>query len=105
MSRMSNPNNESITLSLDDSFFIEKGKDTTVEEYFRNIDERVNAKIAQGMKQAMLLIIKKLDVLIQNRLKCMVKDEVKVCAATNYQSFFIIIHRLLRMNERLFQFL
>lgn len=47
---MSNANNESITLSLADSFFLEKVKDTTVEEYFKNIDERVNIKIAQGMK-------------------------------------------------------
>lgn len=70
--------NDSITLSLEDSFFLEKGKDATVEDYFRNIDERVNIKIAQGMKQAMHLIIKKLDVLIQNRLKYMVKDEVKL---------------------------
>jgi hypothetical protein len=71
-------NNESITLSLEDSFFLEKGKDATVEDYFKNIDERVNIKIAQGMKQAMHLIIKKLDVLIQNRLTYMVKDEVKL---------------------------
>lgn len=73
-------NNESITLSLEDSFFLEKGKDATVEDYFKNIDERVNIKIAQGMKQAMHLIIKKLDVLIQNRLSYMVKDEVKLFA-------------------------
>lgn len=73
-------NNESITLSLEDSFFLEKGKEATVEDYFKNIDERVNIKIAQGMKQAMHLIIKKLDVLIQNRLSYMVKDEVKMFA-------------------------
>lgn len=75
---MINMNNESITLSLEDSFFLEKGKEATVEDYFKNIDERVNIKIAQGMKQAMHLIIKKLDVLIQNRLSYMVKDEVKL---------------------------
>lgn len=76
-----NAQNDSITLSLEDSFFLEKGKEATVEDYFKNIDERVNIKIAQGMKQAMHLIIKKLDILIQNRLKLMVKDEVKTFAA------------------------
>ena len=30
---------DSITLSLNDSFFKENGRDTTVEEYFQNIDE------------------------------------------------------------------
>jgi len=38
--------NDSITLSLDDSFFQEKGSHTTVEDYFKNIDERVNTKVA-----------------------------------------------------------
>ena len=42
--------NDSITLSLEDSYFLEKGKEATVEDYFKNIDERVNIKIAQGMK-------------------------------------------------------
>lgn len=44
---------DSITLSLNDSFFHEKGRDTTVEEYFQNIDERLNLKVASGMKKVL----------------------------------------------------
>lgn len=67
---------DSITLSLDDSFFKDKGRDTTVEEYFQNIDERLNTKVAGGMKKVMHLVIKKLDTLVQNKVKFLIRDEV-----------------------------
>jgi len=44
--------------------YFNKRKDITVQEYFENIDERINNKIALGIKQGMNLILKKIDVLI-----------------------------------------
>ena len=78
---------DSITLSLNDSFFQDTGKEsTTVEDYFQNIDERVNSKVANGMKKVMRLMIKKLDthfqekmeILLQDKVRFLVKDEVSV---------------------------
>lgn len=51
--------------SMDDSFFTEayaRGSSSdTVEEYFRRYDERVNAKIAAGLKRAIQLIVVQLN--------------------------------------------
>lgn len=70
---------DSITLSLDDLFFQDKGKkDTTVEEYFQNIDERLNKKVASGMKKVMQLVVKRLDILVKDKVKFIVKDEVSL---------------------------
>lgn len=71
-----------ITSELDENIFKmnDFSKTTSVEEYFRNIDERVNCKIAAGMKKAVHLLVDKFDILLQNRLKLIlakhVKDEV-----------------------------
>lgn len=43
---------------------------------YREIDERVNCKIREGMKKAMHLIFGKLDELIQSRIRLIVREEV-----------------------------
>ena len=49
-----------------------------MEEYFQNIDERLNIKVASGMKKVMQLVIRRLDTLVQDKVKFMVKDEVSL---------------------------
>ncbi len=64
---------------MDDNLFqIGKNSNTTsVEEYFKNIDHRVNVKIAAGMKKAVHLIVEKFDDIIQDKLNLLVAKKVK----------------------------
>lgn len=68
-----------ITGELEENIFrtSDIGKSTSVEEYFRNIDERVNGKIAAGMKKAVHLLVDKFDILLQNRLNLILSKQVK----------------------------
>ena len=52
-------------------------KGASVEEYICNIDERVNGKIAAGMKKAVHLLVDKFDILLQNRLKLVLAKQIK----------------------------
>lgn len=47
---------DSVILSLDDSFFKETGREIQVEECFKTIDDRINYKIAEGLKRGTKLI-------------------------------------------------
>jgi len=47
-------------LSLKDSFL--KNEFASVDEFYDNIDHRINSKIAQGMKKAILIIIEEIDI-------------------------------------------
>ena len=47
--------NEMSILNLRESFFHEDLN--SVDEFFNNVDDRVNHKIAQGMKKAIRLIV------------------------------------------------
>lgn len=53
--------------SCEEQYYAEHSRDLTVEEYFANIDQRVNLKVAQGIKQAMSLVLAKIDLLIDNK--------------------------------------
>ena len=65
-----------IISSLDDSFFKEAGKETQVEECFKTIDDRINYKIAEGLKRGTRLIFQKLNHHISSKMKIMVDEEV-----------------------------
>lgn len=54
----------------------DSAKDTIVEDYFRNIDQRVNLKIAASMKKAVHLLVEKFDILIQNRFELILSKQV-----------------------------
>lgn len=41
----------------------------SVEEYFTNMDQRLNLKVAQGIKQAMGLVLGKIDLLLDSKLE------------------------------------
>ena len=47
----------------------------TVEDYFKNIDQRVNMKVSQAIKRAMSLIINKIDLLIDKKIEAGMKLE------------------------------
>lgn len=46
----------SIISSLDDSFFKEHNREMQVEECFKTIDDRINYKIAEGLKRGTKLV-------------------------------------------------
>lgn len=46
----------SIISSLDDSFFKENNREMQVEECFKTIDDRINYKIAEGLKRGTKLV-------------------------------------------------
>ena len=50
------PTDGSVILSLDDSFFKESYRENTVEDCFKTIDDRINFKIAEGLKRGTKLI-------------------------------------------------
>ena len=48
------------------------------DNYLKNMDELVNCKIVMGMKKAIQLIFDKFDILCQQKVKDMVKNEIDV---------------------------
>ena len=72
----SDPSNtqETSILNLRESFFHEDL--TSVDEFFNNVDDRVNHKIAQGMKRAIRLIVGQFDKHMLNKIKMIVRDEL-----------------------------
>ena len=65
---------ETSILNLRESFFHEDL--TSVDEFFNNVDDRVNHKIAQGMKRAIRLIVGQFDKHMLNKIKMIVRDEL-----------------------------
>ena len=51
----------SVILSLDDSFFKDPAYENSVEDCFKTIDDRINVKIAEGLKRGTKLIFNKLN--------------------------------------------
>lgn len=47
-----------------------------MDEFLNAVDDRVNIKIANGIKKAMHLIIERIEVLIQSKVKLVVHDEI-----------------------------
>ena len=76
MTTSNNNFDNSIILSLDDSFFKESAKELQVEDCFKTIDDRINYKIAEGLKRGTKLIFQKLNQHIQCKVKLMIDDEV-----------------------------
>ena len=66
----------SIISSLDDSFFKEANREMQVEECFKTIDDRINFKIAEGLKRGTKLVFQKLNQHIQCKIKLMIDEEV-----------------------------
>ena len=54
----------------------EVDQQTTVEDYFGNIDERINTKIAGGIKQGMNLILRKIDGLIESKMELLLETKL-----------------------------
>ena len=55
--------NPRINIDVSDSFFNEKSQ-MPDEEYYRDIDERINSKLADGMKKVAQLVVSKFDSLL-----------------------------------------
>ena len=49
---------------------------TSVDDFFNNVDDRVNEKIALGMKKAIRLIVGQFDKHMLAKMKLLVKEEV-----------------------------
>lgn len=49
---------------------------TSVEDYVRTLDERVNQRITQGMKQAIKLIVERLDNLVDNKVNSRLEERI-----------------------------
>ena len=47
-----------------------------VEECFKTIDDRINYKIAEGLKRGTKLVFQKLNSHIQSKIKIMIDEEV-----------------------------
>ena len=63
--------------------FMEKSVDRSssfdeYQEYLRNIDEMVNNKISTGMKKIMQIMVKKIVVLIEDKVKDKMNEEVSI---------------------------
>ena len=80
-------------LSNDDAFFKEMStsgggnegastqevpKAATMEEYFRRYDERVNAKIASGLKRGFKLIVDQLNGLVDNQVNGQIDEKLSL---------------------------
>lgn len=48
----------------------------SADEYFKSIEERVNNKIATGMKKAVHLILQKFEAMLQERVQLMIVEEI-----------------------------
>jgi len=67
----------SIVFSLGDSFFKDNSHDNSVGDCFTKIDDRINYKIAQGLKKGSKLIFDKLNTLMENRMLVLVEEQIE----------------------------
>jgi len=72
-------NNQDIStmFGLSDSFFKDSSYDNSVGDCFTKIDDRINYKIAQGLKKGSKLIFDKLNTLMENRMLFLVEEQVE----------------------------
>ena len=61
-------------MNLRNSFILNEF--TSLDDFLNAVDDRVNIKMAHGMKKVMQVVVEKLDHLIQNKVKLIVPDEV-----------------------------
>ena len=47
-----------------------------MDEFYNNIDHRINTKLAQTMKKAILLIIDEVDLHLSNKMESLIENEV-----------------------------
>ena len=67
--------NPAISINVSDSFFAQS--QIRDEDFYKEIDERMNVKLAEGMKKVASLIVTKFESVIQCKIRVMVKDEVE----------------------------
>lgn len=67
--------NPRVKLDISDSIFND-GSYLKDEEYCRYIDERINVKLAEGMKKVAALVLTKFDSLLKDKIKLLVKQEM-----------------------------
>ena len=67
--------NPRVKLDISDSIFND-GSYLKDEEYCRYIDERINVKLAEGMKRVAALVLTKFDSLLKDKIKLLVKQEM-----------------------------
>lgn len=65
---------DKIDFNISQSFIINEF--THLDDFLNAVDDRVNIKIAQGIKKAMQLVIEKLEQLIQSKVKLIVQDQI-----------------------------
>ena len=73
-------------LSMNSDFFRQDSDSIGhCDDQLSEIEERFNNKIAHGMKKAVHMIVSKLDLLIQSKIKLIVKEEIetKICELRN----------------------
>ena len=61
---------------IESSLILTLHEDSSVDEFDGSLDERINQKIAVGLKKAVHLIIDKFELFISDRVKIVVKDEL-----------------------------
>lgn len=61
--------------TMKDSFILKEF--TSLDDFLNTVDERVNIKIAQGMKKALQLVVESLDKHIKTKLKIIIQNEMK----------------------------
>lgn len=49
----------------------------TIDDFYNNIDHRINSKLAQSMKRAILLIIEEVDLHLSNKMEVLIEAEVE----------------------------
>jgi len=71
-----NVQENSIMFSLGESFFKDSTHENSVGDCFTKIDDRINYKIAQGLKKGSKLIFDKLNTLMESRMLFLVEEQV-----------------------------
>ena len=68
--------NPNLKLDISGSIFNDGSYYLKDEEYCRYIDERINIKLAEGMKKVAALVLTKFDSLLKDKIELLVKQEV-----------------------------
>ena len=61
-------------VSLKSSFFLNEFNN--LDHFYTSVDHRINAKLAQTMKKAIMLIIEEVDLHLSNKMEVLVQNEV-----------------------------
>lgn len=75
MDKLEKADDTTFQFTMRESFILREF--TSLDDFLNTVDDRVNIKIAQGMKKALQLVVENLDLHIKTKLRLIITNEMQ----------------------------